>query len=249
MENTKGRKRTLAIIAVVVCLALAAVGGTIAWLTASSNVTNSFTVGEITEPTTPPGDEPTPDPGDPDNNAKLDGNIYEIFDDGSKIIPGGEIQKRPWIGIGEGSESSYVFAYIDNKMMSDSADGADWTNFMLNTGWAPLENQSDVYNWTSDHYTGGLFMWVGNGNTTNANTLVGAELNDVWTNEPVFNTVLVPESAVASDFVGEPTMNVHSFIIAATDDIDTQKAIEQAVAWANDPDNALAKISGSAATE
>lgn len=242
----KKSKKKYLIGALAVLLVAVAVGGTIAWLTASNSVKNNFTVGEITEPTTPPGNEPKP--GE-DDKAHLNGNIYEIFEENSKIIPGVEIQKRPWVGVGQGSEPSYVFAYIDNRMMSETAGAEDWANFTLNAGWAPLENQSDGYNWTSGHYTGGLFMWVGKGSTTTADVLSANETNDVWTDQPVFDNVIIPESAVASDFTDKPVMEVHCFIIAATEDVDTAKAISEAVAWANDPSNPLATIQGTAATQ
>lgn len=245
MENTKGRKRTLAIIAVVVCLALAAVGGTIAWLTASNSVANNFTVGEITDPDTPPSGEPDPDV--PGSDATLEGNIYEIFKQDSKIIPGEDVVKRAWIGIGDKSENSFVFAYVDNKMMAEGgvAGAEDYTYFTLNKGWKPVTGEAHLYNNESGKYTGGLFMWVGEDGTSDYPVaLIGNENADVWTNQPVFNTVEIPGTAVASDFAQDPVMNVHSFIIAQTEQVDGAKAMSEAEAWV---DGGLQPIAGTAA--
>lgn len=230
MEQKSKKKYFIAALAVL--LVAVAVGGTIAWLTASDKVENSFTVGEITDPTTPPPGEEEPDPEDPNNDASLTGNIYEIFDeDEAKIIPGDGIMKRAWIGIGEGSESSFVFAYVDNQMMSQSADAADSTYFTLNNGWKPVSGAADNYNGDPTKFTGGLFMWVGQDNGDYPVALIGNENADVWTNEPVFNTVETPQTAVADDFAEKPVMNVHSFIIAETNEVNAVKAMDEARAW------------------
>ena len=50
MEKAKISKKRTAIVAAVLCLALAAGLGTYAWLTAQSSLTNTFTVGSINNP-------------------------------------------------------------------------------------------------------------------------------------------------------------------------------------------------------
>lgn len=243
----KKSKKPLAIGALAVLLVAFAVGGTIAWLTAANSVTNTFTVGEITEPTKPPTGEP--DPGTPDDEYILDGNIYEVFGPDTTIIPGENVVKRPWVGIGEGSQDSFVFAYVDNKMMAEGAGDADSAYFVLNDGWAPVSGKATEYKVDpkiDNAYTGGLFVWVGSGHdATTPVALIGNESADVWTTNPVFNAVEIPDSAVADDFAGKnPTMDVWCYIIAKSDDVDGNKAIEEASAWANSP----AIVNGTAAT-
>ena len=239
----------LAVLLVAIC-----VGGTIAWLTASNYVTNSFTVGQITEPTNPPAGE-NPDEDD-DDNITLEGNIYEVFEQDSKIIPGEDVAKRAWIGIGDGSEDSFVFAFVENSMMSDEADPADSTYFELNTGWKPVGTAGtnyQLYNGQTDKYTGGLFMWVGEaGTSTTPVALIGNAAADVWTNQPVFNAVEVPSYAVHDDFAADPTMNVYSFIVAEAEGMDANNAMNEAMNWASGTGNyaesgALAGIAGQAA--
>lgn len=250
----KSNKRKYLIGALAVLLVAVVVGGTVAWLTASNSVKNTFTVGEITEPTTPPSGE-NPDGGD-DDNITLTGNIYEIFEQDSKIIPGENVMKRAWIGIGDGSEDSFVFAFVENSMMSDEADAVDQAYFELNTGWKPVGTAGvnyNLYNNEQDKYTGGLFMWVGEAGIANTPVaLIGNATADVWTNQPVFDTVEIPQSAVHDDFVAAPVMNVYSFIVAEAKGMDSNAAMNEAKDWAtgngNYTDNKLGEIAGQAAT-
>ena len=232
----------LAVLLVAIC-----VGGTIAWLTASDNLTNSFTVGEINDPVDPPDGKPDPD--EPDSNAKLEGNLYEIFVDQSKIIPGDSIDKQAWVGIGPKSEDSFVFAYIDNKMMAMGgvAGAEDTAYFTLNEGWKAVDGQAYKYNNQDDKFTGGLFMWVGGDGTSNVPVaLQASDTDDVWTSTPVFNDVVIPDTAVAADFAESPTMDVHSFIIASTDKMNGAGAITEATEWVKGEDGytALGTIQG-----
>ena len=56
--------------------------GTIAWLTATDSVTNSFTAGNITNPYKPEDPKIDPeDPGNTDSTDQLDGNLYEMVND------------------------------------------------------------------------------------------------------------------------------------------------------------------------
>lgn len=233
MENTKGRKRTLAIIAVVVCLALAAVGGTIAWLNSQSNLTNSFTVGDVNDPTTEPGD---PDEPLPDDSTKVDGNLYEPnWVDESKILPGTQIAKDPYVGIGKGSEDAYVFVYVKNNTMSDSgSEASDAPYFTLNGNWAVVTDGGspigDKASENLDAYTNGLFMYSADG--INPVLLEGFDDKDNWTVNPLFSAVMTPEDANGADFAENPTIEVYSYVIVVTS---PQEAVEAAIAWADDP--------------
>lgn len=259
-QKAQSKRNPLLLLALALLVLAVAIGGTIAWLTASNHVTNTFTVGEITQPVDPdkPGpDLPDPDnpdePEDPDSTAWLKGNIYEIFDPDSVITPGGSTVKKPWIGIGKDSEASYVFAYVDNKMMAKSAGTEDSTYFTLNDGWAAVPDKATAYTGVSNAYTGGLFKWVGTGNDSGANPAVIGPSADaaVWTNTPIFDNVVTPDSAIAADFAdAKPTMDVYCFLYAAVNEATPAAAQTEAIAWAEGTgayeDNALAAIVGEA---
>lgn len=86
-------KKTVVISIVALLLCLAAVGGTVAWLTAADSVTNTFTVGKID---------------------------IELTEDGwtnnSKIYPGAVIDKNPVITVKADSEDCFVYALVDNQL-------------------------------------------------------------------------------------------------------------------------------------
>lgn len=241
-EKKTSRKPLVAATAGLLATALA-VGGTIAWLTASNTVTNTFTVGQITKPVDPDKPDPgLPDPGDEDTDgtdAKLEGNIYELFEPDSKLASGISVRKTPYIGIGADSEDSYVFAYVDNKTLA-AEDTAKSPYFKLNDGWAPVDGQAKAYTGAGKEdgktFVGGLFKWVGTGNdsATEAAVLEGKAAEAVWT-KAVFNDVTVPDATAYNDFTkdGQPTIDVSCFIYAKTgDDVTAATAQGEAVTWA-----------------
>lgn len=249
-QKAQSKRNPLLLLALALLVLAVAVGGTIAWLTASNHVTNTFTVGQITQPDPGDGEGEKPEtpcnpgnsacPTDPSTNpeedadAHLIGNIYEYFPQNDrKIIPGERNTKVPYIGLGGNSEDSYIFAYVDNKMYSTSAIAADKPYFELNEGWAPVEGEGQVeqYNGEPDKYVRGLFMWVADG--TEATPLAskkGDNADAVWTN-PVFTETVAPENAEASDFSETPTMDVYCFIYANVNNTTPQAAKEAARTW------------------
>ena len=95
-------KKKLTIISVVLVMALA-IGGVLAYLTSTAQVTNTFTVGDvdITLDEAITDDEgKAVDPDDPEQRTE-EGNEYHL-------IPGQEYDKDPTVTVKEGSEESYV---------------------------------------------------------------------------------------------------------------------------------------------
>lgn len=201
MVNRKSKKtnRATIVIALVACLLL--LGGAIAWLTSTSELTNTFTVGTIN-----PVDPDKPGPGDKpivDDETKLDDNLYEpnwVAD--SKLLPGATIAKDPYVGLGEGSEESYIFVNVENTMANNGH-----IYFELNAGWTAIEADKVVIG-EKTYYTGGLFVYDG--------TLTGATSGNVWTTTPVFSNVIVDNNAKAADFLDNQgnvgKIDVKSFI-------------------------------------
>ena len=96
--EVKRRKRRVVLVALAACLVVAGIGGTLAWFSAQSHLTNTFTVGNIKPPTTDPTDPSQPLPSDPD--PRLDGNLFEpSWVENSKIGPGANVPKDPRVGI------------------------------------------------------------------------------------------------------------------------------------------------------
>ena len=186
-EHSTNKRNTVAVIALLLACVLA-IGGTIAYLTSHSQLTNTFTVGQISpiDPGKPgPGEKPI-DP-EAEKNGKLSGNLYEpSWVKDSKLLPTASIAKDPYVGVGAGSEECDVFVYVNNTVKNN-----DNIYFTINTGWEPVEGTQAF---EKGKYTGGLFKY-----TAGLNALTEKEKN-VWTKTPLFNTVEVTEDAEADDF-------------------------------------------------
>lgn len=192
--NKNGKK--LALIVLAVLLVLTIVGGTVAWLTRTDKLTNTFTVGTF--------EVPTKDPEGKD--ITIDSHLYEPSwnsSDEHKLLPGTEYEKDPYVGLGEGSEDAVVYVYVENNFSNK-------VYFELNAGWEKVEA---VDGYLTDTYTSGLFKYTAG--------LSGASAGNVWTTAPVFSKIVVDESATKVDFEvssGKNTeITVSSFIHQVSD--------------------------------
>lgn len=197
-RTRSSKKKTVTIAVLVACLLLAAIGGTIAWMTVKDSLTNQFTVGNFNDPEKDPEGEDKLDP-DGEDKDKLDGHLYEPSWDAenNKITPGGTLKKDPYVGIGADSEDAYVYVYVRN-----SATDPDDIYFALNTGWevvdADLAQEATALNDEYDpkpndaspstkYYVSGLFRYN--------KKLEANPDKDSWTETPVFDEVFVRHSA------------------------------------------------------
>lgn len=116
-RKRKIRNRRIAMtVALVLVVALASVGGTIAWLTATTApVTNTFTTSDI--------------------NITLAETKSDF-----KMVPGGTIAKDPKVTVVAGSEACYLFVKID-----ESTNLTNFISYTVATGWTPLSGVSGVY--------------------------------------------------------------------------------------------------------
>ena len=87
-------RKALVVLSLMMVLAVAAVGGTVAWLTATTTaVTNTFTVGDI--------------------NITL----AETTGDSYKVVPGATNDKDPKVTVLKGSEKCYVYVTVENNLL------------------------------------------------------------------------------------------------------------------------------------
>lgn len=187
-KNTK--KKSLGIALLVACLLLVAIGGTIAWLTAQSELTNRFTVGKI-NPIDP--DEPGPDPDEPidPDPTKLNANLYEPnWEDGSQLTPDATIPKDPYVGVGAGSEKAYVYVYVTNSMVNN-----EHVYFTINEGWEPVTDCVETVTGDTTKYISGLFKYTAGLDGTTATAT-----ENIWTSNPLFTNVIVSDEAEDVDF-------------------------------------------------
>lgn len=110
------KKKTIALVMAVVLLMVATVGGTLAWLTAKSEVvTNTFTTSNI------------------EVELKETTSNYQM-------VPGCDISKDPKATVKTGSEKCWLFVKIDKSTNFD-----DFMTYTIADGWTQVKGQSDVY--------------------------------------------------------------------------------------------------------
>ena len=230
MENKK--KKRYGIIAALLLLVLAAGVGTYAWLTATQSLDNVFTVGSF-GPT-----DKKPDPTDPEKPGSDENNGAYLFEtkwvENSKIVPGATADKNPNVGIKKGSDDAYVFIYVKNAMVNDTAAPASTPYFTLNNNWKPVDGEVTVS--ADGKYLSGLFMYA-KGSTTGVPAVLKAKdaPEDVYTGE-LFSKVVFPSTLEGSMVATTPKMTVSAYIFGDGQKGDAAtpaaNAVAQAKAWA-----------------
>ena len=117
------KKKTIALLMAVVMLFGVAVGGTIAWLTATSeDVVNTFVVGNIQIKL---DEAPVDENGKATSSSRVQGNTYDL-------IPGSEYDKDPKVTVIADSESCYVFVKVieENNSVPTIEFNIDTTNWI-----------------------------------------------------------------------------------------------------------------------
>ena len=134
----KTKRKALLLSLCAVLLVAVSVMGTIAYLTSTDNVTNTFTVGSVAI---------TLDETDVDNStvgAERDkANSY-------KLIPGHTYTKDPIIHVGATSEDCYLFVKVVNEIAAIEEDDTDTrkttiASQMRAKGWVAVDGQTGVY--------------------------------------------------------------------------------------------------------
>lgn len=199
----KNKKKLLVPLLLLVLLVV--VGGTVAWLTKTNTLTNSFSVGSFTEPTTDPEDSSVLLANE---TGSLDGNLFEkswVSSAEHKLLPGETFAKDPYVGIGPNSEDAVVYVYVENTLSNK-------VYFTINNGWEAVTNETTAGS-ASGTYTSGLFKYT--------NGLTASTSADVWTSTPLFSQVVVDQSATATDFTpssgNDRAITVKSFLHQAKD--------------------------------
>ena len=239
MENKK--KKRYGIVAALLLLVLAAGVGTWAWLQATDQVTNEFTVGSIGKPDVKPDPDHPDKPGTDPTNPSVDGYLFETKWDSNiehKMIPGSSMDKNPNVGIGKDSDPSYVFIYVKNAIVKTDAenDTAKTPYFTIGNNWKMVEGEFEgkaVTNGTSGQYVSGLFVYTNN--TSDPAVLAPTDGKAAYTGE-LFSTVHIPNTLNSTDVVQSPAMTVSCYIFGADQKGDktdaATNAVEQAKAWA-----------------
>lgn len=120
-----------------VLLVTASVLGTMAYLTSTDAVTNTFTVGNVTITL----DEAKVNPdGTPVAGAdRVKANAY-------KLMPGSTYTKDPTVHVAAGSEDCYVFVKVENGIANLEATGDTTIAKQMETqGWSLVTGETNIY--------------------------------------------------------------------------------------------------------
>ena len=183
MSNGKFAKRkgiatkTMFMILAVVLIVGISVGGTLAWLTATTeSVTNTFTVGDI------------------NINLKETTSNY-------KMVPGNTIAKDPKVTVLKDSEACWLFVKIEESTNLD-----DFITYDVAAGWTALPGVSGVYYREVNAATANVsFDVLANNSVTVNDTVTKAMMNDLQKDGATQPTLTFTAYAVQKDHVTSAT--------------------------------------------
>ena len=131
----KTKRKALLLSLCAVLLVVASVMGTMAYLTDSAEVKNTFTVGKVNI---------TLDEAPVDTN----GNVI----DGDRrtqnqylLVPGQSYTKDPIVHVTAGSENSWIFVEVTNTLASFEAEGNTIAKQISDNHWEAVPNTTNVY--------------------------------------------------------------------------------------------------------
>lgn len=130
----KGRKALLLAICALM-LVSASILGTVAYLTDTETVTNTFTVGAVAL---------SLDEADVDEYGVIDGED-RVQANEYKLIPGRTYVKDPTVHVDPKSESCWLFVKVDNEIASVEAADHTIASQILANGWTALDGADGVY--------------------------------------------------------------------------------------------------------
>ena len=134
----KTKTKALGLMMAAVLLVTATIFGTMAYLTSTDEVTNTFTVGSvaITMDEAPVGTDGKEISGD-----RVKANSY-------KLMPGHVYDKDPIVHFQPKSEASWLFIEVTNEIADIESKANDYKSIatqITDNGWTELENHTGVY--------------------------------------------------------------------------------------------------------
>lgn len=127
-------KKSIALVMMAVLLVAASVMGTLAYLTSTDTVKNTFTVGKVAI---------TLDEAKVDENGKVLAGAERVKGNSYKLIPGHEYTKDPTVHFAAGSEASWLFVKVENGIANIEAD-KKIADQIIDNGWKALTGVTGV---------------------------------------------------------------------------------------------------------
>lgn len=127
-------KKSIALVMMAVLLVAASVMGTLAYLTSTDTVTNTFTVGNV---------KITLDEAKVDEYGKAIEGADRVKENKYKLIPGHAYTKDPTVHFAAGSEASWLFVKVENGIANIEAD-KKIADQIIDNGWKALTGVTGV---------------------------------------------------------------------------------------------------------
>lgn len=134
----KTKTKVLGLMMAVVLLVTATIFGTMAYLTDTDEVVNTFTVGSVAIEL---DEAPVGTDGKEVEGARVKANSY-------KLMPGHEYDKDPTVHFQAGSEASWLFVEITNDISAIESKEPTYKSIdtqITENGWTALPNVAGVY--------------------------------------------------------------------------------------------------------
>lgn len=132
-------KKTLTVVIALVLVVVMSVAGTVAYLTSTKTVTNTFTVGKV---------EITLDETDVDVYGSKDGET-RVAANSYKLIPGHTYTKDPIVHVGADSENCWLFVKVENGLSGIEDSTATIAGQLTANGWTPVAGTDNIYAYES----------------------------------------------------------------------------------------------------
>lgn len=174
-KKNNGKKIIVTLLAVVMLIGCT-IGGTLAWLSATSGtVTNTFTVGDVNIELK-------------EHDLKADGTLdtsSEVTEENTyKIVPGDAQPKDPFVRVEKNSEDSWIFVQVKevHNVVTGNTDATKYVTWEIADGWTQLgttENGVSTYYRTTNYTTAttDTTYYVLKGDKDNANGIVTYDSN------------------------------------------------------------------------
>lgn len=126
--KTRKLRKFLMLLASALLLVSVTVGATVAYLTSTDEVVNTFTVGNVALTL---DEAPVDGNGKETTGDRVKANSYKLF-------PGKEYDKDPTVHIGANSENGWLFVKITNEIAAIENQSKTIASQMVTNGWVAL---------------------------------------------------------------------------------------------------------------
>lgn len=134
----KTKTKVLGMVTAAVLLVTATIFGTMAYLTSTDEVTNTFTVGSV---------KITMDEAPVDANGKATEGV-RVKENKYKLMPGHEYDKDPIVHFADKIEAAWLFVEVTNEIAGIESKAEGYTSIagqITENGWTALDDVEGVY--------------------------------------------------------------------------------------------------------